>query len=95
MTWVLPVTALSRSIPISPRSPLLPLTAMVTSLMPLSIGRSIRLKNWSYAYGTTAATTTLADTKYNDADKFYVGNVKGTASTLLPLGIPSLTLMPT
>ena len=54
-----------------------------------------QLKNWSYAYGTTAATTTLADTKYNDADKFYVGNVKGTASTLLPLGIPSLTLMPT
>jgi|GEM_PF-451655 len=40
-----------------------------------------QLKNWSYAYGTTAATTTLADTKYNDADKFYVGNVKGTAYT--------------
>ena len=40
-----------------------------------------QLKNWSYAYGTTAATTTLADTKYNDADKFYVGNVKGTTYT--------------
>jgi len=40
-----------------------------------------QLKNWSYAYGTTAATTTLADTKYNDADKFYVGNVKGIAYT--------------
>ena len=40
-----------------------------------------QLKNWSYAYGTTAATTTLADTKYSDADKFYVGNVKGTAYT--------------
>ena len=40
-----------------------------------------QLKNWSYAYGTTAATTTLADTKYNDADKFYIGNVKGTAYT--------------
>ena len=40
-----------------------------------------QLKNWSYAYGTTAATTTLADTKYNDADKFYGGNVKGTAYT--------------
>ena len=42
MTWVLPVTVWLRSTPISPRSPLLPLTAMVTSLMPLSIGRSIR-----------------------------------------------------
>ena len=32
------------------------------------------MKNWTPAYGTTAATTTLADTKYNDADKFYLGN---------------------
>ena len=40
-----------------------------------------QLKNWSYAYGTTAATTTLAGTKHNDADKFYGGNVKGTAYT--------------
>ena len=34
------------------------------------------IKTWTPAYGTVAATTTVAETKYNDADKFYLGNFK-------------------
>ena len=34
------------------------------------------IKTWTNAYGTVAATTTVAETKYNDADKFYLGNFK-------------------
>ena len=34
------------------------------------------IKNWTNAYGTVAATTTVAETKYNDADKFFHGNFK-------------------
>ena len=53
-----------------------------------------QLKNWSYAYGTTAATTTLADT----STTMLTSSMSVTSRvppTLLPLGIPSLTLMPT
>ena len=34
------------------------------------------IKTWTPAYGTVAATTTVAETKYNDADKFFLGNFK-------------------
>ena len=34
------------------------------------------VKTWTPAYGTVAATTTVAETKYNDADKFFLGNFK-------------------
>ena len=53
-----------------------------------------QLKNWSYAYGTTAATITLADT----STTMLTSSMSVTSRvppTLLPLGIPSLTLMPT
>ena len=53
-----------------------------------------QLKNWSYAYGTPAATTTLADT----STTMLTSSMSVTSRvppTLLPLGIPSLTLMPT
>ena len=53
-----------------------------------------QLKNWSYAYGTTAATTTLADT----STTMLTSSMSVTSRvppTLLPLGIPSLTLMAT
>ena len=39
------------------------------------------MKSWTPAYGTTAATTTLVDTKFNDADKFFVGNSKAVTNT--------------
>ena len=35
-----------------------------------------KVKSWTTAYGTTASTTTVADTKYDDADKFILGNFK-------------------
>ena len=41
-----------------------------------------QLKNWSYAYGTTAATTTLADTKYNDADLVLADGTKVAGATI-------------
>ena len=53
-----------------------------------------QLKNWSYAYGTTAATTTQADT----STTMLTSSISVTSRvppTLLPLGIPSLTLMAT
>ena len=34
------------------------------------------IKTWTPAYGTVAATTTVAETKYNDADKFFLNNFK-------------------
>ena len=53
-----------------------------------------QLKNWSYAYGTTAATTTLADTSTTMLTSSMAVTSR-VPPTLLPLGIPSLTLMPT
>ena len=45
------------------------------------------IKTWTPAYGTVAATTTVAETKYNDADKFFLGNFKLTPlrRTTLPM----------
>lgn len=34
------------------------------------------VKTWTTGYGTVAPTTTVVETKYNDADKFYLGNYK-------------------
>ena len=53
-----------------------------------------QLKNWSYAYGTTAATTTLADTSTTMLTSSMAVTSR-VPPTLLPLGIPSLTLMAT
>ena len=53
-----------------------------------------QLKNWSYAYGTTAATTTLADTSTTMLTSS-MSVTPRVPPTLLPLGIPSLTLMAT
>lgn len=53
-----------------------------------------QMKNWSYAYGTTAATTTLADTSTTMLTSSMAVTSR-VPPTLLPLGIPSLTLMPT
>ena len=53
-----------------------------------------QLKNWSYAYGTTVATTTLADTSTTMLTSSMAVTSR-VPPTLLPLGIPSLTLMAT
>ena len=53
-----------------------------------------QLKNWSYAYGTPAATTTLADTSTTMLTSSMAVTSR-VPPTLLPLGIPSLTLMAT
>lgn len=53
-----------------------------------------QLKNWSYAYGTTAVTTTLADTSTTMLTSSMAVTSR-VPPTLLPLGIPSLTLMAT
>lgn len=37
------------------------------------------VKTWTTGYGTVAPTTTVVETKYNDACKFYLGNLKQTS----------------
>ena len=47
--------------------------AEVQSVEAATVTAMGKVKSWTPAYGTTAATTTVADTKYNDADKFVLG----------------------
>ena len=54
--------------------------ASVESVEAATVTPMGQLKTWTYAYGTTAATTTVAATTYNDADKFYVGNIKSASN---------------
>ena len=54
--------------------------ASVESVEAATVTPMGQLKTWTYAYGTTAATTTVAATTYNDADKFYVGNIKAASN---------------
>ena len=54
-------------------------TPVIRSIEAATVAPTGLLKTWTYAYGTTAATTTVAETKYNDADKFFLNNIKSTA----------------
>ena len=53
-------------------------TPVIRSIEAATVAPTGLLKTWTYAYGTTAATTTVAETKYNDADKFFLNNIKST-----------------
>ena len=50
--------------------------AEVQSVEAATVNAGGKVKSWTPAYGTTAATTTVVETKFNDADKFALGNFK-------------------